>query len=72
MWYAGSPAFGAADIGYAESNPFVTIPDTAFLYALIHEGVDTNGDSLISYAEAEAVTELNVSGVLYRDGIFLI
>ncbi len=34
----------------------VTIPDTAFLNALIEEGVDTNGDSLISYAEAEAVS----------------
>jgi hypothetical protein len=40
----------------------VFIPDTAFLYALIDEGVDTNGDSLISYAEAEAITSLNVSG----------
>jgi hypothetical protein len=34
----------------------VSIPDTAFLYALIEEGVDTNEDSLISYAEAEAVS----------------
>ena len=30
----------------------VSIPDRAFLYALIEEGVDTNGDSLISYSEA--------------------
>jgi len=43
-------------------NPLVYIPDTAFLYALIEEGVDTNGDSLISYAEAEAVTSIDVSG----------
>ncbi len=43
-------------------NPWVEIPDTAFLYALIEEGVDTNGDSLISYAEAEAKTTLQVSG----------
>jgi Leucine-rich repeat (LRR) protein len=39
----------------------VEIPDTAFLHALIDEGVDTNGDSLISYAEAEAITTLNVT-----------
>jgi len=40
----------------------VAIPDTAFLYALIEEGVDTNGDSLISYTEAEAITELDIEG----------
>jgi photosystem II stability/assembly factor-like uncharacterized protein len=40
----------------------VGILDTAFLYALIDEGVDTNGDSLISYTEAEAVTSVDVSG----------
>ena len=39
----------------------VNIPDTAFLYALIDEGVDTNGDSLISNEEAKAVTSLDVS-----------
>ena len=39
----------------------VEIPDTAFLYALIDEGVDTNGDSLISYAEAEAINSLDIS-----------
>ena len=39
----------------------ITIPDIAFLHVLIDEGVDTNGDSLISYTEAEAVTFLNVS-----------
>ena len=38
----------------------VEIPDTAFLYALINEGVDTNGDSLISYTEAEVITYLQV------------
>jgi Leucine-rich repeat (LRR) protein len=41
----------------------VTIPDTAFLNALIAEEVDTNGDSLISYAEAEAITVLGLTGV---------
>ena len=39
--------------------PYFEIIDTAFLYALINEGVDTNGDSLISYSEAEAVDTLN-------------
>jgi hypothetical protein len=39
----------------------VEIPDTAFLYALIDEGVDTNGDSLISYAEAEVVTSIDIA-----------
>ena len=37
---------------------FVDIPDTAFLNALIDAGVDANGDSLISYTEAELVTSL--------------
>jgi len=45
---------------YTPTQP-VSIPDTAFLHALIDEGVDTNGDSLISLTEAEAVTMLNVS-----------
>jgi len=43
------------------TNQIVSIHDTAFLYALIEEGVDTNGDSLISYVEAESVTSLDVS-----------
>ena len=45
-------------------NPgdIVSIPDPAFLSALINEGIDTNGDSLISYAEAEAVDTLDVQG----------
>jgi len=38
----------------------VEIPDTAFLYGIIEEGVDINGDRLISYGEAEAVTNLAV------------
>ncbi|UCH14125.1 MAG: hypothetical protein JSV22_13605, partial [Bacteroidales bacterium] len=42
-------------------DPWVEIPDTAFLHALIEEGVDANEDSLISYAEAEAITNLNVN-----------
>ena len=39
----------------------VPIPDTAFLHALIDLGVDTNEDSLISYAECEGITSLDVS-----------
>ena len=42
-------------------DSIVSIPDTAFLYTLIHKGVDTNGDSLISSAEAEKVTVLDFS-----------
>ncbi|MGW8317526.1 MAG: hypothetical protein ACWGNV_18155, partial [Bacteroidales bacterium] len=62
MWYNGRPLGGGynAKFGYAESSPFVEIPDTAFLYALIDEGVDTDRDSLISYEEAETVISLNV------------
>ena len=36
----------------------VNVPDAALLIKLIDCGVDTNGDSLISYNEAEAVTKL--------------
>jgi len=45
-------------------DSIVFIPDTTFLHALIEEGVDSNGDSLISYAEVEGVISLDVS---YRD-----
>ena len=48
-------------------DSLVTISDAAFLYALIGEGVDTNGDSLISYSEAEAMTNLTVSGESISD-----
>ena len=40
----------------------VYIPDNAFLDALIDEGVDTDGNGMISYTEAEAITSLDVSG----------
>jgi Leucine-rich repeat (LRR) protein len=39
----------------------IDIPDDAFLTALIEEGVDTNGDRLISYAEAEVIISLDVN-----------
>ncbi len=43
-------------------SQFVTIPDAAFLSALIEEGVDKNGDSLISTEEAELITYLDIAG----------
>jgi len=44
----------------------VEIPDTAFLYALIDVGVDTNGDSLITYEEAEVVKALIIPKNVYN------
>ena len=46
---------------------YVEIPDTTFLNALIDEGVDTNGDSLISTSEAEAITSLSVDSLNISD-----
>ena len=46
---------------------FVQIPDTAFLYALIDDGVDTNGDSLISFEEAETTMTLSVDSKSISD-----
>lgn len=43
----------------------VSIPDTAFLNALIADGVDTNNDSLISYEEAEDITRLRIDGSMF-------
>ena len=37
----------------------VSIPDTAFHAALIEEGVDLNGDSIITYREAGMVSDLD-------------
>ena len=45
----------------------VNIPDGVFLNALIERGVDTNGDGLISYAEAEAIHVLYVGGEVIID-----
>jgi len=62
FWFAcfhTPPTQARPQIGYANSDPNVSIPDTAFLYALIGEGVDTNEDSLISYDEAGAVTSFD-------------
>ena len=38
----------------------VEIPDPAFLAVLVEQGVDSNGDGLISLAEAAAVSSLRV------------
>jgi len=48
-------------------SQFVTIPDAAFLSALIETGVDNNGDSLISHDEAGLVTYLGIEGS-WEDG----
>jgi len=67
------PIDAYVDAGAYESpyEGFVQIPDTAFLYALIDEGVDTNVDSLISYSEAELIISLNVveKGIVDLTGI---
>lgn len=39
----------------------VTIPDNYFKQKLIEAGVDTNGDTEISFSEAEAIDSLNIS-----------
>jgi len=54
-----------------DPDPKVNIPDTDFLYALIEEGADTNGDGLISYEEAEAMISITVSkkGITDMTGI---
>ena len=44
-----------------EPNPKVTIPNYNFLNALIELGIDTNGDGIISHAEAELILSLDVS-----------
>ena len=49
----------------------IYIPDIAFLYALIEEGVDTDNDNFISFEEAESVTSLNLNtkGITDMTGI---
>ena len=60
----GVPFCSALEAGQSvrciKSDSIVSIPDTAFLNILIQERVDTNGDSLISYSEAELVLSLNL------------
>lgn len=59
-----NPADYRVDMGAVESphEGFIYLPDSAFLDALIDEGVDANMDSLISYSEAEMATNLSVIG----------
>jgi len=38
-------------------SQIVSIPDAAFLNALIEEGIDSNDDGLISHKEAELLKE---------------
>ncbi|GAH53667.1 unnamed protein product, partial [marine sediment metagenome] len=45
----------------------VTIPDDNFLNALIEQGVDSNGDGIITPFEAYKVTFLDVSGESISD-----
>ncbi len=45
--------------------PYFEIIDTTFFHLLIMQGIDTDGDSLISYEEAEAVTYLNVGNTKF-------
>lgn len=52
-----------------DPKPEVNIPDNNFLNALIKLGVDTDGDSKISPAEAEAITYLDVSGTYETPGM---
>ena len=59
--YLISILIGLVTIVANSQDSIVSIPDPAFLNALIGEGIDTNKDGLISYAEAEAVTNLDVS-----------
>lgn len=50
-----------------DPDPIVDIPDYYFLNALIVSGIDKNGDSQISFAEAEETTVLNVSKMMVED-----
>ena len=45
-----------------KENNIVNIPDDNFLKALIEEGVDTDGDGVISLNEAAAVSSLGFGG----------
>jgi len=47
---------------HVTATTYVEIPDTIFRNALIDEGVDINGDGLISHVEAETIIKLNVKG----------
>ena len=48
-------------------DDIVSIPDAAFLTALIEEGVDTDDDGVISFGEAKSVSYLRVLSTEIRD-----
>ncbi|MBN1132562.1 MAG: T9SS type A sorting domain-containing protein [Bacteroidales bacterium] len=53
---------------FAQSqDTIVEIPDISFLNALINQGLDTNGDGLISYAEARTIHCLYVEEMSISD-----
>ena len=60
---------GFAIISAHSQDSIISIPDTAFLHALIEEGVDTNEDGLISYGEAiyNETTSFYVQGLNISD-----
>jgi len=53
--------FGCKNDDQDTDIPYENITDESFLFALIDQGVDTDGDSMISAAEAEAVISLDIS-----------
>ena len=70
VWTTPFPPQGVGVIKFGSPNAYfstkgvaniVNLPDTNFLNALIYRGVDSNGDSLISYGEAELINYLDVS-----------
>ena len=56
-------------ISFTKQDPEdqVKIPDDKFLYAIIAGGFDTDGDSIISKAEAEAVSNLSLGDMGISD-----
>ncbi len=61
----------AADTVLLSISNFITIPDNSFLRALFNEGVDKDGNSMISNEEAETITSLDVDdcGIYDMKGI---
>ena len=73
VWEEPFPPEGAVAITDGSSRIHFTsecslyIPDPEFYHALLEEGVDLNGDSLITTNEAAAVTELDISSESISD-----
>ena len=55
-----NPATGSLQITVIWGDDIINIPDDNLLKALIEEGVDKNGNGLISSIEAEKITELRM------------